>query len=42
METRAERIRKTFVMQLKPGMKAVYKKDHDEIWPEVGGLDHEY
>ena len=27
--------RRAFVMRLKPGMKAEYKKRHDEIWPEL-------
>ena len=27
-----------FTMQLNPGMKAEYKKRHDEIWPELSAL----
>jgi L-rhamnose mutarotase len=27
--------RNAFVMQLKPGNEAEYKKRHDEIWPEL-------
>ena len=27
--------RRGFTMQLKPGMKAEYRKRHDEIWPEL-------
>ncbi|HWR11506.1 MAG TPA: L-rhamnose mutarotase [Rectinemataceae bacterium] len=27
--------RKAFVMKLKPGFEAEYKKRHDEIWPEM-------
>jgi L-rhamnose mutarotase len=28
-------IRNAFVMKLKPGFEAEYKKRHDEIWPEL-------
>ncbi len=28
-------IRNAFVMKLKPGFAAEYKKRHDEIWPEL-------
>ena len=28
-------IRRTFVMRLKPGSLAEYKRRHDEIWPEL-------
>jgi L-rhamnose mutarotase len=28
-------IRRAFMMQLKPGGLAEYKKHHDEIWPEL-------
>ncbi|HWE61545.1 MAG TPA: L-rhamnose mutarotase [Chloroflexota bacterium] len=28
-------IRKTFVMRLKPGALAEYKRHHDQIWPEL-------
>jgi L-rhamnose mutarotase len=28
-------IRKTFVMRLKPGALAEYKRQHDAIWPEL-------
>jgi L-rhamnose mutarotase len=27
--------RHAFVMKLKPGNEAIYKKKHDEIWPEM-------
>ena len=27
--------REPFVLKLKPGMKAEYKRRHDEIWPEM-------
>jgi len=30
-----------FVMQLKPGYEAEYKKRHDEIWPELSELLHQ-
>lgn len=30
--------RMAFIMHLKPGMKAEYKKRHDEIWPELKEL----
>ena len=28
-------LRNAFVMKLKPGFEAEYKKRHDEIWPEL-------
>ncbi len=28
-------IRRAFTMKLKPGMLAKYKKEHDNIWPEL-------
>ncbi len=28
-------MRKAWVMKLKPGQEAAYKKKHDEIWPEM-------
>ena len=28
-------MRQAWVMKLKPGHEAVYKKKHDEIWPEM-------
>jgi L-rhamnose mutarotase len=31
-------MRQAFKMYLKPGMKAEYKKRHDEIWPELEEL----
>jgi len=31
-------MRKAFVMQLKPGFEAEYKRCHDEIWPELVAL----
>ncbi len=31
-------IRQAFVMQLKPGFEAEYKRRHDEIWPELEKL----
>lgn len=31
-------MRKAFVMQLKPGFEAEYKKRHDELWPELAEL----
>ena len=30
-----------FKMQLHPGMKAEYKRRHDEIWPELVALLHQ-
>lgn len=31
-------IRNAFIMKLKPGFEAEYKKRHDEIWPELSQL----
>ena len=28
-------MRQAWVMKLKPGNEAIYKKKHDEIWPEM-------
>jgi L-rhamnose mutarotase len=28
-------MRQAWVMKLKPGHEAIYKKKHDEIWPEL-------
>jgi L-rhamnose mutarotase len=28
-------MRQAWVMKLKPGQEAIYKKKHDEIWPEM-------
>jgi L-rhamnose mutarotase len=28
-------MRRAFIMKLKPGFEAEYKKRHDEIWPEL-------
>jgi L-rhamnose mutarotase len=28
-------MRQAWVMTLKPGMEALYKQRHDEIWPEL-------
>ena len=30
--------RNAFMMKLKPGFQAEYKKRHDEIWPELSAL----
>jgi L-rhamnose mutarotase len=30
-----------FKMRLNPGMRAEYKRRHDEIWPELVALLHE-
>jgi len=34
--------RVAFVMELKPGVEAVYKQKHDEIWPEMVQTLHEF
>lgn len=31
-------IRKTFVMQLKPGFAEEYQRRHDQLWPEMAEL----
>lgn len=31
-------MRQAWVMRLKPGMEAEYKRRHDEIWPELADL----
>ena len=31
-------VRVAWVMKLKPGNEAIYKKKHDEIWPEMLAL----
>lgn len=31
-------MRQAWVMKLKPGMEAEYKRRHDEIWPELADL----
>ena len=33
-------MRQAWVMKLKPGNEAIYKKKHDEIWPEMLELIH--
>lgn len=33
--------RYAFVFRIKPEMKAQYKKDHDEIWPDMAKAIHE-
>ena len=35
-------IRKGFKMHLHPGKKAEYKRRHDELWPEMKEMIHEY
>lgn len=35
-------IKKGFKMKLHPGMEAEYKKRHDELWPEMKEMIHEY
>src|SRR3954468_20699277 len=32
---RSKMLRNAFVMKLKPGFEAEYKKRHDQIWPEL-------
>jgi L-rhamnose mutarotase len=32
--------RRAFVMQLKPGFEAEYKRRHDTLWPELAALLH--
>lgn len=34
-------MRQAFVMKLKPGNEEIYKKKHDEIWPELVESLHE-
>lgn len=34
-------MRQAWVMKLKPGMEAEYKRRHDEIWPELADLIRE-
>ena len=35
-------IRKGFKMKLYPGMEAEYEKRHNELWPEMQDMIHEY
>jgi len=35
-------LRKAFTMKLYPGMAAEYEKRHNEIWPEMVEMIHEY
>lgn len=35
-------VRKGFKMFLKPGMAAEYEKRHNELWPEMKEMIHEY
>ncbi|OZG58316.1 L-rhamnose mutarotase [Bifidobacterium tissieri] len=35
-------IRKTFTMHLYPGMVEEYAKRHNELWPEMKAMIHEY
>ena len=35
-------IRKGFKMKLYPGMEAEYEKRHNELWPEIQDMIHEY
>ena len=33
---------KTFKMKIKPGCEAEYEKRHNELWPEMKDMIHEY
>ena len=35
-------VRKGFKMKLYPGMEAEYEKRHNELWPEMQDMIHEY
>lgn len=35
-------IRKSFKMKLYPGMEKEYEKRHNELWPEMKDMIHEY
>lgn len=35
-------VRKGFKMKLYPGMEAEYEKRHNELWPEMQEMIHEY
>lgn len=35
-------LRKSFLIQAKPGMAAEYKRRHDEIWPELTSIFSEH
>lgn len=35
-------IRKAFKMKLYPGMEIEYEKRHNELWPEMQNMIHEY
>ena len=38
----AAMVRKGFKMKLYPGMEAEYEKRHNELWPEMQDMIHEY
>ena len=35
-------VRKGFKMKLYPGMEAEYEKRHNELWPQMQDMIHEY
>ena len=39
---KSDMVRKGFKMKLYPGMEAEYEKRHNELWPQMQDMIHEY